>query len=56
MAGTLVGPEPDGTIVAPKSMEEAIWGPLKDFFSRRLAVAMLLLIVLYKLGDAYAGQ
>lgn len=55
MAGTLVGPEPDGTIIAPKSMEEAIWGPLKDFFSRRLAVAMLLLIVLYKLGDAYAG-
>lgn len=54
-AGTLVGPEPDGTIMAPKGMEEAIWGPLKDFFSRRLAVAMLLLIVLYKLGDAYAG-
>ncbi len=54
-AGTLVGPEPDGTIIAPKGMEEAIWGPLKDFFSRRLAVAMLLLIVLYKLGDAYAG-
>jgi PAT family beta-lactamase induction signal transducer AmpG len=33
----------------------AVWGPLKDFITRRSAFTMLLLIVLYKLGDAYAG-
>jgi PAT family beta-lactamase induction signal transducer AmpG len=32
-----------------------VWGPLKDFFSRRAALMILLLIVLYKLADAYAG-
>ncbi|OPY75378.1 MAG: muropeptide transporter [Syntrophorhabdus sp. PtaU1.Bin050] len=55
IAGTYVGPEPDGKIVPPKSLEEAIWGPLKDFFSRPLALAILSLVVLYKFGDAYAG-
>jgi MFS transporter, PAT family, beta-lactamase induction signal transducer AmpG len=55
LIGTFAGPEPDGKIPSPKTIEEAIWGPLKDFFARRLAAAMLLLVVLYKLGDAYAG-
>jgi PAT family beta-lactamase induction signal transducer AmpG len=53
--GTLVGPEPAGSIVAPKTLKEAVWGPLQDFVSRPFALSMLLLIVLYKLGDAYAG-
>jgi MFS transporter, PAT family, beta-lactamase induction signal transducer AmpG len=55
MLGTLAGQEPDSNIAPPKSLEEAIWGPLKDFFSRRLALIFMLLIILYKLGDAYAG-
>ncbi len=58
MAGvitTLLAKEPDHQITSPPSLNEAVWGPLKDFFSRDNAVAMLLLIVLYKLGDAYAG-
>jgi PAT family beta-lactamase induction signal transducer AmpG len=49
------GPEPEEKIIPPKSLQEAIWGPLKDYFSRRSAVMLLLLIILYKLGDAYAG-
>ncbi|HBE44851.1 MAG TPA: muropeptide transporter AmpG [Deltaproteobacteria bacterium] len=53
--GTLIASEPDGTICPPKTLHEAIWGPLKDFFSRPMALIFLLLIVLYKLGDAYAG-
>ncbi|HQE81135.1 MAG TPA: MFS transporter [Syntrophorhabdaceae bacterium] len=53
--GTFTGREPDAKIIPPKSMEEAVWGPLKDFFSRRYAVVMLFLIIFYKLGDAYAG-
>jgi PAT family beta-lactamase induction signal transducer AmpG len=36
-------------------MREAVWGPLEDFFSRPSAWMLLLAIVLYKLGDAYAG-
>jgi len=55
MAATAMGPEPEGTIAPPKSIGEAAWGPLKDFFSRRSAVTLVLVIVLYKLGDAYAG-
>ncbi len=52
---TLSGPEPRVKVQAPHSMEEAIWGPLKDYFSHKGAVAMLALIILYKMGDAYAG-
>jgi len=54
--GTFLGPEPDGKITPPKNLQEAIWGPLKDFFSRPMALIILLFIVLYKLGDAYAGS
>lgn len=50
------GPDPEEKIIPPKSLQEAIWGPLKDYFSRRSAVMLLLLIILYKLGDAYAGS
>ncbi len=54
MVGSLFAPEPDAAVQAPRSMYEAIWGPFKDFFSRRGAVTVLVAIVLYKLGDAYA--
>lgn len=52
----LLGPEPEEKIIPPMSLQEAIWGPLKDYFSRRSAVMLLFLIILYKLGDAYAGS
>jgi PAT family beta-lactamase induction signal transducer AmpG len=52
---TLFSPEPDSAPVHPKSLQEAVVGPLKDFFGRRSAVLVLLFIMLYKLGDAYAG-
>jgi PAT family beta-lactamase induction signal transducer AmpG len=53
---TLLGPELEGRIVPPHSLKEAVWGPLKNYFSRNSAILLLLLIVLYKLGDAYAGS
>ncbi|MDL1962462.1 MAG: MFS transporter [Deltaproteobacteria bacterium] len=53
--GTLAGPEPRLSLSPPGSMAEAISGPLKEFFSRPAAISMLVLIVLYKLGDAFAG-
>ncbi len=55
MLASIFGPSPENIIVPPRSMSEAVWGPLKDFFARRGAVRFLLLIVLYKLCDAYAG-
>ncbi|MCP4409073.1 MAG: MFS transporter [Gammaproteobacteria bacterium] len=55
MVATLIGPEPKAEPRAPRSLAEAISGPLKEFFSRRGAIALLVMIVLYKLGDAFAG-
>ena len=52
---TLVGPEPEETVAPPLSLQEAVAGPLKEYFSRNAAIPLLFLIVLYKLGDAYAG-
>jgi MFS transporter, PAT family, beta-lactamase induction signal transducer AmpG len=56
MVGSVLGPEPKRRAAPPSSLKEAIWGPLLDFFSRRKATSILLLIILYKLGDAYAGS
>jgi PAT family beta-lactamase induction signal transducer AmpG len=55
IGAALLGPEPEQSVVPPKDLQEAVWGPLKDFFSRRSALMILLMIVLYKLADAYAG-
>ncbi len=37
-----------------KTLEQAVVAPLRDFFGRNNARLILLLIVLYKLGDAFA--
>ncbi|HBO70163.1 MAG TPA: muropeptide transporter AmpG [Deltaproteobacteria bacterium] len=55
IATTLFCPEPEAKGIPPKTLREAVLSPLSEFFSRRGAVALLFLIVLYKLGDAYAG-
>jgi PAT family beta-lactamase induction signal transducer AmpG len=52
---TFLAPEPEHNISPPKSLQEAVWGPLKNYFSKKSAISLLLLIILYKLGDAYAG-
>ncbi|MCX8070021.1 MAG: MFS transporter [Thermodesulfovibrionales bacterium] len=52
---TFIAPKPTENEIAPKSLQEAVLGPLKDFFSKDFAIFFLLAIVLYKLGDAYAG-
>ena len=53
---TLWGPEPDVAVQPPKTLTEAVVEPFNEFFSRRGAWLLLLLIVLYKLGDAFAGS
>jgi len=52
---TVLAPEPEIIAAAPRSLAVAVVEPLREFFSRRGAITILLLIVLYKLGDAFAG-
>src|SRR5690625_7348153 len=52
---TCLAPEPEHVAVATKTLKEAVVEPLIDFFERPGAWAFLWLIVLYKLGDAFAG-
>ncbi|EKK5196875.1 muropeptide MFS transporter AmpG [Cronobacter sakazakii] len=51
---TWLAPEADDAIPAPRTLEQAVVAPLRDFFGRNNAWLILLLIVLYKLGDAFA--
>jgi PAT family beta-lactamase induction signal transducer AmpG len=53
IATTWWGREPE-VESPPRTLQEAVVGPLKEFFSRHGAWMMLALIVLYKLGDAFA--
>lgn len=52
---TFAAPEPEAPPVVPQTLREAVIAPLKDFFMRSGAVQLLLLIMLYKFGDALAG-
>ncbi|MDY0923152.1 muropeptide MFS transporter AmpG [Leclercia sp. CFBP8987] len=54
MIATFLAPEPSDVIPVPRSLEQAVAEPLRDFFGRNNAWLILLLIVLYKLGDAFA--
>jgi PAT family beta-lactamase induction signal transducer AmpG len=53
---TIFGPEPEEKVIPPRTLAEAVGGPLREFFSRPGAWVFLALIVLYKLGDAFAGS
>jgi PAT family beta-lactamase induction signal transducer AmpG len=56
IVATLFAPEPATVMSAPRTLQEAVIGPLRDFLSRQGALIALVLIVLYKLGDAFAGS
>ena len=59
MAGLMtivISPEPPQVAHPPKSLAEAVGAPLSEFFSRPHALAFLAVIVLYKLGDAFASS
>ncbi|MBH0200877.1 MAG: MFS transporter [Nitrospira sp.] len=51
----LASPDPPVVANAPKSLKEAIGAPLAEFFARPEALGFLAVIVLYKLGDAFAS-
>ena len=50
VATTLLSPEPSSAITPPRTLSEAVWGPIREFFSRSPAVGLLLLIVLQSWG------
>lgn len=50
-----LAPEP-GASQPPRRLREAVVEPFREFFGRPWAVLLLLTIVLYKLGDAFAGS
>ncbi len=51
---TFAAPEPEQRVVPPLTLAQAVSGPLKSFFARNGAWALLALVVLYKMGDAFA--
>jgi PAT family beta-lactamase induction signal transducer AmpG len=53
---TFIAPKESHQVIAPKNLNEAIIGPLNDFFSRRGAWIVLLFILLYKVGDSMASN
>ena len=55
MVTTFLSLEPEGVAETPKTVTSAIVDPLREFLARRAALSLLLLIVFYKLGDAFAG-
>ncbi|XZG70456.1 AmpG family muropeptide MFS transporter [Chitinibacteraceae bacterium HSL-7] len=53
---SFLAPEPDVTPRHPLSLREAVIEPLMEFFTRKGALALLALVIAYKLGDAFAGS
>jgi MFS transporter, PAT family, beta-lactamase induction signal transducer AmpG len=56
VGATLLSPEPASPANIPRNFAEAVWEPVHEFFARSPALMLLLLIMLYKLGDAFAGS
>lgn len=54
VVATLVAPEPTAT-TPPPSLRSAVVEPLRDFFRRRRALAMLAFILAFRLGDLVAN-
>jgi PAT family beta-lactamase induction signal transducer AmpG len=55
VAAAFLGPEPEVRAAPPVSLQEAVVEPFVEFLRRDGALWLLLLIILYKLGDAFAG-
>jgi len=53
---TLSAPEPERQSAPPPTLREAVLLPLQEFMARPQAWAFLGMIILYKLGDAFAGS
>ncbi|KKO73221.1 AmpG family muropeptide MFS transporter [Kerstersia gyiorum] len=54
-AVTLFAVEPQRDVQAPVSLRAAVMEPFREFFGRNGAWEMVLFIIIYKLGDAFAS-
>jgi len=52
---TLMAPEPVTVAGTPKTIKEAVFNPLIEYFSRQGALWMLAFILFYKIGDTMAS-
>ena len=52
--GTLWAPEPEAPGQPPRTLADAVWQPLRALFSQKGAWGFVLLVLLYKVGDALA--
>jgi PAT family beta-lactamase induction signal transducer AmpG len=52
--GTLWAPEPEVPGQPPRTLGDAVWHPLRALFSQKGAWGFVLLVLLYKAGDAFA--
>jgi MFS transporter, PAT family, beta-lactamase induction signal transducer AmpG len=52
---TILAPEPEASAGIPKSLKEAVIGPLVEYFSRSDAIWILAFVLLYKIGDTMAS-
>jgi PAT family beta-lactamase induction signal transducer AmpG len=51
MLVTWFAPEPEAVPGAPRTLREAVWGPLVGFLAQHRALEILAFVVLYKLSD-----
>ncbi len=56
IVATLLAPEPHNEHGKPKTLQDAVVKPFKEFFTRDYAVIILIFVFLYKVGDTMAGQ
>ena len=56
LIATLLAKEPAAPARDPHTLRQAVSFPLKDFFLRNNAWLLITLIILYKLGDAFAAS
>jgi len=52
--GTAWAPEPEVPGHPPRTLADAVWHPLRALFSQKGAWGFVLLVLLYKVGDAFA--
>ncbi len=52
--GTLWAPEPEVPGRPPRTLADAVWHPLRALFEQQGAWGFVLLVLLYKVGDAFA--
>jgi PAT family beta-lactamase induction signal transducer AmpG len=52
--GTLWAPEPEVPGHPPRTLADAVWHPLRALFSQKGALGFVALVLLYKVGDAFA--